>query len=594
MPATIVPQGAPPGLMSNPALAQDPDYLRKVLETQRRARLADMLTQQGAAPIEYDPKGRISWTQGLAKMLQAGLGGKLGQDNIGDQAGMMAQGAQAQMGQNSALASALERRQQPQGPSAAQQALSSQPNPAAGPTNAAAALMPPPGAGTAGAPAGGLGDIPHDQMTLLIARAQQGDPASQEILKAVMAAQQPTNTQKEARDPLLGSATVQKAQMDAAGSDVGKLQILKSHAVPGSAAERQIQAAIDKANYVAPAEVKAGNFALDKDNKPIMYNPGFDKGIRPGPLEAGADGVLMPSSASATPGYAGAASGIEGAVQGAKTNNSVFSATGPKGQPLTVRGSAIPGGGGAPQGVAPGAPPAAPQQQRFPPGSPPQAVPPGAGPSLPGLAGPDPTVQSARAAASDFMSKDFQSQLQKNAASSGTINNLQQIMSLANGARTGQLSDHMRLVDSVLSMMGSQDATQRQIAGDLLGKNSAQIVARLGNGDMGTDAARQILMSAYPNAHMMAQSIAEASQNLIAQQHREQARAQVLAPHFASQDAPGYIKKASDFDVLADPRIFQWKAMPPGDDKNKYRAAILAQDPSLMDKAKALQAMGVQ
>ena len=206
----------------------------------------------------------------------------------------------------------------------------------------------------------------------------------------------------------------------------------------------------------------------------------------------------------------------------------------------------------------------------------------------------DPAAQAGRQGQQDYVQKSW-------AATSGTaaqaqpiINNLQQIQSYAQQAQTGQQADRLRLVDSVLSLLGSQSAADRQVAGDLLGKNAAQIVARLGSGGgMDTDAARGLLMSAFPNAHMMSQAILEASTNLIAQQKMAQAKAQVMLPVYGKNDPPSYIQQETQFNQAADPRIFQWMSMPPGQAKQAYLMTILKQDPSLGAKAKQLEAMGV-
>ncbi|MBV8500753.1 MAG: hypothetical protein JO006_03450 [Paucibacter sp.] len=91
-------QNFQPGGM-NPVAAQDPNYVLQQLEAQRRAKLADALMGQSMAPIDYDPRGRVSWTQGLAKMLQAYEGAKLGDQSIQDQANAMATGNRAMAAQ---------------------------------------------------------------------------------------------------------------------------------------------------------------------------------------------------------------------------------------------------------------------------------------------------------------------------------------------------------------------------------------------------------------------------------------------------------------------------------------------------------------
>jgi hypothetical protein len=85
-----------PGL--NPITASIPNYAQQAMLAQRQQAIAQALTQEGMAPIDYDPKGRISWTQGLAKMLQSYAGAKIANQAINTQAGLQTQGMQS-MGQ---------------------------------------------------------------------------------------------------------------------------------------------------------------------------------------------------------------------------------------------------------------------------------------------------------------------------------------------------------------------------------------------------------------------------------------------------------------------------------------------------------------
>ena len=207
----------------------------------------------------------------------------------------------------------------------------------------------------------------------------------------------------------------------------------------------------------------------------------------------------------------------------------------------------------------------------------------------------DPTQQLGRQQQQEYVGKSWTAVTAAASQAQPIINNLQQIQNYAQTAQTGQQADRFRLADSVLALLGSQSATDRQIAGDLLGKNSSQIVARLGSGGgMDTDAARGLLMSAFPNAHMMSAAIMEASTNLIAQQKMVQAKQQVLQPIYAKNDPTAYVNQEAAFSLNADPRLFQWSAMPPGKAKFDYQMTILKQDPSLGMKAKQLEALGVQ
>ena len=96
----------------NPITAQIPNYVLAQLQNQRQQQMAAALMQQGTSPLEYDNRGRASWAQSLAKVLQTGLGMSLGNGAMGQQASLAQQGMQAQgqaygMGQPSASQSAL-------------------------------------------------------------------------------------------------------------------------------------------------------------------------------------------------------------------------------------------------------------------------------------------------------------------------------------------------------------------------------------------------------------------------------------------------------------------------------------------------------
>lgn len=198
-----------PGL--NPITSQIPNYAQQAMLAQRQQAIAQALTQDGMAPIDYDPRGRISWTQGLAKMLQAYTGAKLANQSINSQAGLQQQGMQAMgqaygmsapQGDQQALASALS----PQAASAAQQAMSQGAQQGSvGPTTANAsrmdAMQPAPAAPVASAPAPGMGGVktplnPYGAPAMLAWQAGQGDASAMEAYKTFLANQTATPEMK--------------------------------------------------------------------------------------------------------------------------------------------------------------------------------------------------------------------------------------------------------------------------------------------------------------------------------------------------------------------------------------------------------------
>ncbi|WP_333995083.1 hypothetical protein [Burkholderia orbicola] len=122
--------------------------------------------------------------------------------------------------------------------------------------------------------------------------------------------------------------------------------------------------------------------------------------------------------------------------------------------------------------------------------------------------------------------------------------------------------------------------------------NSNQIIAKLSQGGMGTDAARAILQSAYPNSHMTQGAINEAADNLIGAQQMVQAKARVLAPLRNSNDAAGYTNAELAFDQNADPRIFQYTGIKDPAARAAFAKNLIAQDPGIVGKIQALQKLG--
>jgi hypothetical protein len=143
-------------------------------------------------------------------------------------------------------------------------------------------------------------------------------------------------------------------------------------------------------------------------------------------------------------------------------------------------------------------------------------------------------------------------------------------------------------------MLGSSNATERAVAGQLLGKNAAQIQTLLGSGK--TDAANAAIAHAFPNQQMLGDALHEAVLNLVAKQKIEQQRTQVLQPYIQKGDITGYNSAKNEFNMAADPRIFQYLAMPHGaPETQEYLQQILKQDPSLKAKAAILASkFGVQ
>jgi hypothetical protein len=195
--------------------------------------------------------------------------------------------------------------------------------------------------------------------------------------------------------------------------------------------------------------------------------------------------------------------------------------------------------------------------------------------------------------AQDELSKSYQAQKDAHQNAQTTNSYLDNILDLSKKAAVGPQSDKLQYANGLLSMVGSQKATDAVTANNLLDKYSNQIVARLGGGGMGTDAARSIIASAYPNSHMNAPAIQEAVSNIKGANDMTMARTQIVAPYGDKRDPSGFSQVARTFDQNADPRIFQFAKMAP-DQRAQFKATLSpAQATDFSSRIRNLQKMGV-
>lgn len=178
-----------------------------------------------------------------------------------------------------------------------------------------------------------------------------------------------------------------------------------------------------------------------------------------------------------------------------------------------------------------------------------------------------------------------------------TTSYLQNIKGLAAKAAVGPMSDRIDFANGLLSILpdatgNKKNATDAVTANDLLDKYQGQIIARLGQGGMGTDSARALLASAYPGSHMNLPAINEAVDNLVGANDMVKAKAALLAPHAANLDPVTYQEKELKFDQNADPRIWQWMNIQDQAQKKAFAASILKQDPNFPSKIDVLEKIG--
>ncbi|KVU10657.1 hypothetical protein WK62_05175 [Burkholderia ubonensis] len=180
----------------------------------------------------------------------------------------------------------------------------------------------------------------------------------------------------------------------------------------------------------------------------------------------------------------------------------------------------------------------------------------------------------------------------QNASAQTVISQLQNIAQLAPQAITGAEADRRAYANGLLSLVGVPGAQDAKTATDLLDKYSNQIIAKLGQGGLGTDAARSIVSAGNPNAHMTVPAIQEAVRNLSGQYQMVQAKASVLQQFANGNDPAGYTKAETAFDKNADPRIWEWRSIQDPAQRQQFAAKVLKQDPKFGQKIQTLEQLG--
>lgn len=539
----------------NPLTAGIPGYALQQIQAQRRLQLAQALTQQGMAPIDYDPKGHISWTQGLAKALQAYAGGAMFNKGAQQQADLQTQGMQA-MGLAYGFGGQLQPAVSPPSgaidPRAAAALNQGAQQGSIGPTNANAAAMgsmPPPAASAPpqtqqqGSPLNPYGAPP-----MLAYLASQGDPGALEQMKTFLANKTLTDQQRNAQDPTIGAATVSNLQTQNM-TPLQKLQVARAHVPDGSVMAQQIDAAIAKENYIAPIEVKAGNLTMTPDGKnPLAYNPGFDKGINPS-WSTNAQGYTTASGAAPVPGYASANASIVAADQRAKTDNTIQTATGPDGATLTGRGADVfpaSDGVGIGDGSRPGDQLAILRQERVKPTNTPEdnaaldrEIARAGGGAAGVITGPSLTDKPIMKAGGDVVA-NAPAQV---AASKAAITGLTQALNIVEGGqKTG--AGQMRTVNALALLnnlgvpLGKGDVDGYQTLQKYLA-NSLNAAAQ-GTGASGSDARFDSFMHGQPNADTMnAPALSSALRYVLSQHDAAAARGNFITQAYQQAKASG-------------------------------------------------------
>lgn len=534
----------------------DPSSAVNAYQIQRQQALAQALQQQALQPMDADlPKNlpimpRLGVGHGMVKLAQA-LMASNATDAVDKNAGEM---ASKNMG---ALIKALD-------PNGEAQAI---------PAEAAA-----PAALQLGAATGSIGPTVQNAQTMDAMTAPQpgatGSPLNPVGMNKQLAAYMLMNDPKS---------------FFAAQAEAYKPTDATKMALAAKLDPRQANAdALRKVNYIAPESHRPGSFAVNPTTGKTSFFPQIPEGGMP--LY---DANGNPAGVTDLPGAGGVIGRVEAAKLRGKNSQTLapaeMSPTLPNGQIVprsideTING---------PQGLDTSK--LTPQQIAALQKADPEAFTNG----VARFNGVGPTYGQKEGAvnAQTELSKKFASLNEQNQQAQTTNSYLQNIKSLALKAQAGPMSDRVAYTNALLSYAGLSDkATNELTAKNLLDKYSNQITARLGQGGLGTDAARSIIQSAYPNSKMTPDAINEAVDNLVGANDLIKAKTSLLAQHANERNPKAYTEKEVAFDQNADPRIWQYAAMKP-----EQRAAFkakLQQNGEAADFSKRirnLEALGVK
>jgi hypothetical protein len=196
--------------------------------------------------------------------------------------------------------------------------------------------------------------------------------------------------------------------------------------------------------------------------------------------------------------------------------------------------------------------------------------------------------------AQNLMSDSYKTILGNNGSAQTVQARLEEIRNFSKSAILGGETQWRDFANNLASIAGVSDkATDRKTAGDLLEKNASQIALAIGTGSQGTDALRSLAASANPGRHMTQGAINTAVDQLQAAAQVQQAKAQLLTPHYNAGNTANYLSTEQQFDKNADYRVFQLHGMTP-QQAQTYRAQMGEKAwAELQTKAKALKGLGV-
>lgn len=177
-------------------------------------------------------------------------------------------------------------------------------------------------------------------------------------------------------------------------------------------------------------------------------------------------------------------------------------------------------------------------------------------------AGNPPGLEASAVGSAGTANKDWESTTEAAKTASTDIANLQNIKRFAGSAQTGVGSERRAFVAGLAGLLGMDAGEMSKTKTDLLAKNANMLA--LAGGD--TNLAKTLAESANPNTHMTKEAILEASNQVMSQRRMALAKQDFLRSHKALNNPDSYNQALTEWNKVADPRIFQWPHM---DDSEK-------------------------
>ncbi len=188
----------------------------------------------------------------------------------------------------------------------------------------------------------------------------------------------------------------------------------------------------------------------------------------------------------------------------------------------------------------------------------------GGGNRAPVPAGNPPGLEASAAGSADTANRDWTSTTEAAKTASTDIANLQNIKRFSGSAQTGIGSDRRAFVAGLAGLLGMDAGEMSKTSTDLLAKNANMLA--LAGGD--TNLAKTLAESANPNTHMTKEAIMEAANQVMSQRQMALAKQDFLRSYKALNSPDSYNKALTEWNKVADPRIFQWEHMDAGEKKS--------------------------